>query len=242
MQHSFFQRLLSSIALLVGIGCIIFYYGIKPILLLALLIGSNEIYSLNKTATPLICGLLASITIELYLNITYLFIILAPIPFILSRLYPLKSVVLCIVACTFFSTLKFHWDIEAINKSVLTYLSIQTIASLSDTLGYAMGKIFPLMPLQLEASPKKTLSGFIGATIFSSIIYVTFVPFTPLQQFSYTTTLFLSIGAIWGDLIFSSIKRFYGVKDFSSLIPGHGGVLDRVDSLIGTTLYFMVIN
>ena len=52
-------------------------------------------------------------------------------------------------------------------------------------------------------------------------------------------TLFLSLMGQFGDLVFSAIKRYFGKKDFSNLIPGHGGVLDRLDSMIFVMLSFM---
>ena len=55
------------------------------------------------------------------------------------------------------------------------------------------------------------------------------------------TTAFLSIVGQLGDLVFSSIKRTYGVKDFSNLIPGHGGILDRLDSIILVILAFILV-
>ena len=52
-------------------------------------------------------------------------------------------------------------------------------------------------------------------------------------------TLFLSIIAQFGDLVFSAIKRYFGKKDFSNIMPGHGGILDRLDSIIFVALGFM---
>ena len=55
------------------------------------------------------------------------------------------------------------------------------------------------------------------------------------------STMFLSIISQLGDLVFSSIKRYFNIKDFSKLIPGHGGILDRIDSLIFVIIAYSIL-
>jgi phosphatidate cytidylyltransferase len=96
-----------------------------------------------------------------------------------------------------------------------------------------------------SVSPKKTWEGSIGGTIMgvfvSTVFYLTIIdPYINIFKIS-LVGLFLSIIAQFGDLVFSSIKRYFGKKDFSNLIPGHGGILDRLDSIIFVLLGFMFI-
>ena len=93
-------------------------------------------------------------------------------------------------------------------------------------------------------SPKKTiegaLGGVIGGTIAASLFYINVINnLHPIQVIIMTITL--SIIAQIGDLIFSKIKRENNIKDFSNLIPGHGGILDRLDSIIFTVLFYIII-
>ena len=94
-------------------------------------------------------------------------------------------------------------------------------------------------------SPKKTWEGSIGGTFMgvfiSTVFYLTVInPDAGVIKMG-LVGLFLSILAQFGDLVFSSIKRFFNKKDFSNLIPGHGGILDRLDSIIFVLLGFMFI-
>ena len=116
----------------------------------------------------------------------------------------------------------------------VTLLVIATVV-VSDTAQYYTGRAFGRRPLAPVVSPKKTIEGALGGLVASALfmalagsqILVVEAP-VPLA------ILGLAMGAvgICGDLFESSLKRRAGLKDSSSLIPGHGGVLDRIDALL----------
>ena len=109
-----------------------------------------------------------------------------------------------------------------------------SIVWLSDIGGYAVGKFFK-GPKLSKWSPNKTISGFFGSIIFSQFAFCVFL--LSKVQFKYSISIlliqfFFSIISILGDLFFSYLKRVFKIKDFSNIIPGHGGLLDRIDGLI----------
>ncbi len=109
---------------------------------------------------------------------------------------------------------------------------------LSDTVAYYFGKFFGKHKLCPKVSPKKTIEGsiggFLGATLGCGLFGVAVSSYVPQVSIIH----FFLIGALcgimgqFGDLVASSIKRFVGLKDYSNLIPGHGGILDRFDSIL----------
>lgn len=117
---------------------------------------------------------------------------------------------------------------------------------LSDTAAYYSGRMFGKHKLCPEVSPKKTvegsLGGLIGATLFSGIYGIIISRYTGIMPVIH----YFLIGALcgifgqFGDLVASSVKRYVGIKDYSNLIPGHGGILDRFDSIIfsGTVVFY----
>jgi phosphatidate cytidylyltransferase len=116
---------------------------------------------------------------------------------------------------------------------------------LNDIAAFTFGRLFGRHPLRSEISPKKTWEGALGALAFSMILpwllRFSFPDFGPSQLI--LAGLIVGIGGQLGDLSISVIKRDIGTKDMGALIPGHGGILDRIDSLIYVApLFFHMAN
>lgn len=115
----------------------------------------------------------------------------------------------------------------------------------TDTGAYAVGRIAGRHPLAPQVSPKKTIEGAVGGLVAAigavvALDYVLGLPHKPLLLVLLGAAL--GVAAQLGDLAESAVKRQLGVKDMSRILPGHGGVLDRLDSLLfaGTVLYYVV--
>ena len=104
----------------------------------------------------------------------------------------------------------------------------------SDTGGYAVGVLFGRTPLAPAISPKKTWEGLIGSVVFAVVVgslMVHFVLDSPWWVGAILGVVCVFFGTC-GDLIESAIKRDVGIKDMGSFLPGHGGVMDRLDSML----------
>jgi len=129
------------------------------------------------------------------------------------------------------------------NSDFYYFLWVILIVWLSDIGGYIFGNIFK-GPALSKWSPKKTFSGLFGSLMLAQSAFAIFSAFG--QIFEYTVTIFvtqffLSAVAILGDLFFSFIKRKHNIKDYSNLIPGHGGLLDRIDGMIFVMIFAYLI-
>ncbi len=113
----------------------------------------------------------------------------------------------------------------------------------SDTAAYYIGTTFGRRPLAPRVSPKKTVEGAVGGVMGALLAaFVASVWFYRRLSVLDCVVLGLALGTIGllGDLVESMLKRGAGMKDSASLVPGHGGILDRVDSLLyaGPVLYY----
>ncbi len=118
------------------------------------------------------------------------------------------------------------------------------ITQLNDVAQYCWGKTFGRAKITPKVSPNKTWGGAIGGWLTAALAFYFLAPyFTPLKPFQAAIVgAVLPIAGFFGDITMSAIKRDLGVKDTSHLIPGHGGALDRLDSLTFTApVYFHLL-
>ena len=123
-------------------------------------------------------------------------------------------------------------DLRGLGLVPVIWLAALVVAS--DVAGYFVGRSMGGAKFWPRLSPKKTWSGTVGGWVAAGLVGAIFAPY-------------LGLGAIWlsvvvafasqmGDIAASALKRAHGVKDFSALIPGHGGMFDRFDALMGAAL------
>lgn len=130
------------------------------------------------------------------------------------------------------------------NFSLLYIVYLFLITTITDTFALITGKFIGKHKFAPKISPKKTWEGFFGGSLWGTLCGTVFFNTVIDSGLNIVVvalvTLCLSVIGQLGDLVFSSIKRHYGAKDFSNLIPGHGGVLDRLDSVIFVVLGFLL--
>ncbi len=118
-------------------------------------------------------------------------------------------------------------------------LYLVLLTELNDVLQYVWGKSIGKRKIIPKVSPNKTVEGFLGAFVSISILAVLFSFLTPFTWYeALIAGMIISWAGFIGDVVVSMIKRDIGVKDSGNMLPGHGGILDRVDSLIYTAPLF----
>ena len=132
---------------------------------------------------------------------------------------------------------------ETRGREALFLLMLTVVVS--DTAQYYTGRAFGRRPLAPRISPKKTVEGAVGGFVFGALLLALageyWLPVVPVLVRALLGVTVVALG-IAGDLFESMLKRSAGVKDSSALIPGHGGVLDRIDALLfAAPVYYIVL-
>ena len=262
----FKQRLISGIVLVIIAFITLYYGGMLTFLVTAgiSLIGMYELMKvihMEKSALAVIVYsgailyyLLLLLSLDQYivpLSLLVLVMLFTVYVFTFPK-YEISS-----VAIAFFSLFYVTFMLSCIYRIrilenggcmiVLVFLS----AWGNDTLAYCAGRLFGKHKMSPDLSPKKTIEGAIGGVIGAGLlgfiygmIAKNFI--TASINLSLAFAVICAVGgliSIVGDLGASAIKRNYDIKDYSNLIPGHGGILDRFDSIIFTApiIYYLLV-
>ena len=129
-------------------------------------------------------------------------------------------------------------------QNVYLLFFLVTVVQLTDVLQYVFGKLFGRHKIAPNVSPSKTVEGFVGGGLAATAIgaglyWIT--PFTPLAAAG--MALVIVLAGFFGGLVLSAVKRSLGAKDWGTMIEGHGGALDRMDSVtFAAPLFFHLVN
>ncbi|MDD3629739.1 MAG: phosphatidate cytidylyltransferase [Bacteroidales bacterium] len=146
-----------------------------------------------------------------------------------------------------FLSFLFFWIIIPIISvqflNTFDYLLITVVAIwVFDTMAYVMGVLFGRHTLAKDISPKKTSEGVIYGAILTYIIFFVYFSFIEKRTDLYWIVAIIPFLATIGDLLESKLKREIGVKDSGNILPGHGGMLDRLDSILFTVPFVTFLN
>lgn len=198
--------------------------GIISLILLTL---NNTFYKVDMNITILLPLLILSVPIIFYND---------------NKVYNINDC-LYVIGAIYFLGLSFGNIIFLRDTNILKCIFIFIIAFITDTYAYIGGSLIGRHKLT-SISPKKTIEGSLIGTIMGVLIggvyYYNMIGGVTIFQVI-MLCLFLTIISEMGDLLFSSIKRYFDKKDYSNLIPGHGGILDRFDSVIYVSLGLSLI-
>ena len=174
-----------------------------------------------------------------------IFLFLSPLVFLNdNKKYNLEDA-LFLVGSVLFIGFSFNLIIISRNYDITYLIYLILITTITDTFAFFTGVFVGEHKLCPKISPGKTVEGLIGGTLMgtftATMFYTTVISSSKSLVLVIMLTFILCLVGQLGDLVFSSIKRYYEVKDFSKIIPGHGGILDRFDSLVFVSLAFTIL-
>ncbi|WP_125982457.1 phosphatidate cytidylyltransferase [Loigolactobacillus iwatensis] len=246
------QRVITAVvALIIFIPIVIIGGPIFDIMAVVLgLVGLSEIFIMRKKIIVSVEALLGALTLlavmvpdswlpaninRLYFIYLFVMLLLVNMVFSKNRLN-FDDVGVTALAALYIGT-GFYYFIVARETSVMMLFYIMFVIWSTDIGAYQIGRKLGKHKLAPLISPNKTWEGSIGGTICALIVGGVFTYFVPqIQVYAWPVmlllTLVFSIVGQLGDLVESAYKRYYGVKDSGKILPGHGGILDRFDSLL----------
>lgn len=247
------QRIITGLAITAVVLPAFLYGGLpfKILVFLFIAFGVFEAYAIKKDHWPLWIYALMSAVVLLMSNVNLeilfvSFLILLMGLYTLSVLFPWFSSVdvSYIFSILFLFTGALRAVLMVVNIGRLELIYILVVTYLTDSGAYFAGYLFGKHKLNERISPKKTIEGAIGGWLIGTLLGIgyAYLWIDKLNfNFMIMASMVLPFFAQLGDLSFSSIKRYFGIKDFGTLFPAHGGVLDRIDSLLFSLLAFFIL-
>lgn len=260
------QRVISGAVLVVILAITLYFGGIVTCGLMALvsLVGNMEllrVYGVNKKTPGIVCYLATVLYyIAIYLDrmdiivpmmVVYLLVMLA-VYVLTFPTYSDKQIMAAFMDFFYVSVmLSFVYLIRNMEHGLVFVLLIFVSSWINDTCAYFVGRALGKHKMAPVLSPKKSIEGLIGgivgAGVFGAVFGILFDKY--VDTMNYAPLLFAVVGAVGalpaviGDLAASAIKRNNDIKDYGKLIPGHGGILDRFDSIIFTApiIYYLLV-
>lgn len=260
------QRVISGAVLVVILAITLYFGGIVTCGLMALvsLVGNMEllrVYGVNKKTPGIVCYLATvQYYIAIYLDrmdiivpmmVIYLLVMLA-VYVLTFPTYSDKQIMAAFMDFFYVSVmLSFVYLIRNMEHGLVLVLLIFVSSWINDTCAYFVGRALGKHKMAPVLSPKKSIEGLIGgivgAGVFGAVFGILFDKY--VDTMNYAPLLFAVVGAVGalpaviGDLAASAIKRNNDIKDYGKLIPGHGGILDRFDSIIFTApiIYYLLV-
>jgi phosphatidate cytidylyltransferase len=252
------KRIISALVLAPSLILLVFFFkkiGLWAILLATTLLAHWELFKLIMGVSPYFLVFLSSLPFIGALWGVWGFLVGCGIALLFAFLYAfrvpsfdeaLKRVLLFAFGLFYVNFPLFHFfQISELPDGFLWLLGLTLSIWCGDSFALFVGKAFGRRPLAPRISPKKTVEGglatFLGVGLGFWLLKLLFLP-----RISWTIFVFIVLGVGFlsqvGDLSESLIKRASGVKDSGSLIPGHGGILDRMDSFIFASpfLYYLL--
>jgi phosphatidate cytidylyltransferase len=248
------KRILSGACIGPGVLLLFFFLPARPLLLLLFIIAclaTSELLSISGTKDKLLVGALAVLSvIPLYGASPSAFIIwlmFSPLVILIHRMIvpgeepegvneEIAGRLAVLVVAQIFIVLPLFYLYRL--REVNVYFPIMLILTIwaSDTGAYFIGKSFGKKRFAPQISPKKTYAGLFGALFGGAVLTVAFGKMLGMDiAESIVVGAVIGLLGQLGDLLESIAKRVYNVKDSSALIPGHGGILDRIDSFLFST-------
>lgn len=176
------------------------------------------------------------IVVALFVSAVSLFLYLMLNVKTVTRIEPWMAICVAVVIVCFFKCMS---GIRAMDNGLYLLGMTVLVPVITDIFAYFIGRSCGKHKLAPVISPKKTIEGSIGGTVYAVAILAliaTILKATNVLDVSYETlilyVILASVVGQFGDLALSSVKRIVGVKDYGNLLPGHGGILDRFDSLL----------